>query len=219
MNFMMYWHPIADIIQKTEELKHSNQLSKEQYMESLVCSRHAIRKTSKKLKEYLDSKFNSRISYLIHFPILAYFDEAVNSANQYKDVQWPLLQQEFYNTTNGGEDFFIALDDALQQNCTPAVYEIFFFLLKSGFKGQLIDDEIKRDDYIKQLEVNLKEQDNYQDTTTKELIDLSSIKASEEIITKMIKHNPLRHIKQYLFFYTGSLILFIYFVYLSILSF
>ncbi|WP_235602904.1 DotU family type IV/VI secretion system protein [Piscirickettsia litoralis] len=215
---MMYWHPIADIIQKTEELKRSNKLGKEQYMDHLVSARHSIRKASKKLKESLDAKFNSRISYLIHFPVLAYCDEIVNSANQHKDVQWPLLQQEFYNTTNGGEDFFVALDDALQQAYTPAVYEVFFFLLKSGFKGQLIDNEAKRDDYIEQLEANLKGQDNYQEVSIKELIDLSSLKASEEIIAKMIKHNPLRHIKRYLFLYAGAIMLLIYLIYLSVLA-
>jgi len=51
-------------------------------------------------------------------------------------IDWPKLQEEWFNTRCGGDEFFEDLNTVLaDENQYPFAIEIFYFILKSGFKG------------------------------------------------------------------------------------
>ena len=63
-----------------------------------------------------------------------------------------MLQQLFYETDQGGELFFEALDEDLTTDHPSAVYETYYFCLNLGFRGKYADNESRIKIYRHNLE-------------------------------------------------------------------
>lgn len=122
-------------------------------VEDVVQIRANIRTKLDFLKARLGEHLNEREVYLVLFPLVVYFDEIVHSRlPQGKHMNWPPLQKELFKISNGGEMFYITLDDILRKPETlPFIYEVFYFCLRDGFKGRYAEDAIKISEYEAKL--------------------------------------------------------------------
>lgn len=104
------------------------------------------------LRTSLLEQHTEREAYQLLFPIVVFLDEAVLVGYPGLDSPaWPLLQREFFDTDSGGELFYEALDDILDQSLPPLVYETFLFCLKLGFRGRFSGNEARIAGYKKRL--------------------------------------------------------------------
>jgi len=94
-----------------------------------------------------------RDCYLVLFPIVAYFDEHVQT--RYLDenqLSWPPLQKELFQIDDAGELFYETVDDLLRKPQTiPFIYEVYYFCLNQGFQGKYVDNPVKISEYMKKL--------------------------------------------------------------------
>ncbi|WP_356776202.1 DotU family type IV/VI secretion system protein [Pseudoalteromonas sp. APC 3224] len=66
--------------------------------------------------------------------------------------RWPLLQSKCFKIKHGGVLLYQLLDKYLAQpSCSNFTLEIYYFVVKSGFKGALYSNEKKRNNYLKIL--------------------------------------------------------------------
>lgn len=127
----------------------------------LVQVRAEIRKQLDLLRARLTDQFNERDIYFVLFPIVAHFDELIQ-INYLKEkyMEWPLLQQELFQVDDAGELFFETLDDILRKPQTnPFIFEIYYLCLSNGFCGKYTDNQIRINDYLKQLREKISIQD------------------------------------------------------------
>jgi type IV/VI secretion system ImpK/VasF family protein len=88
------------------------------------------------------------------FAIIAAVDEEMQAFdyNQLK-VRWNPLQKDFYSAYTAGEVFFKTIDETLDDPKIPSmVYEVFYFMLKRGFKGKYRDSRTQLTKYLELLE-------------------------------------------------------------------
>jgi len=95
------------------------------------------------LKTSLELKLGKEHSSLILFAIVAAVDEEMQGFNyNHLKVRWTPLQKDFYSAYTAGEVFFKTIDEILDNPNMPSlVYETFYFVLKSGFKGKYRDSK------------------------------------------------------------------------------
>ncbi len=95
------------------------------------------------LKTSLELKLGKEHSSLILFAIVAAVDEEMQGFNyNHLKVRWTPLQKDFYSAYTAGEVFFKTIDEILDNPTMPSlVYETFYFVLKSGFKGKYRDSK------------------------------------------------------------------------------
>ena len=95
------------------------------------------------LKTSLELKLGKEHSSLILFAIVAAVDEEMQGFNyNHLKVRWTPLQKDFYSAYTAGEVFFKTIDEILDNPTMPSlVYEAFYFMLKSGFKGKYRDSK------------------------------------------------------------------------------
>ena len=151
------WPIIYELFQEVKELQDKSlsvvaktrKLVRGIQAEDIIKVRAGIRTKLDILKTRLSEDLNERETYLILFPIVIYFDEMVQtSIVQAKAIDWPLLQKELFDITNGGEMFYEVLDDILRKSATlPFIYEVFYFCLSDGFQGKYRDNSIKIKEY------------------------------------------------------------------------
>lgn len=79
--------------------------------------------------------------------LVIYFDERVmNSLPEHLRLSWPLMQTDITRSTAGGEDFYRFIEAAFDDPKTPSiVFEVHYFCLRHGFKGQYTDSLAKID--------------------------------------------------------------------------
>ena len=71
-------------------------------------------------------------------------------------MRWPLLQQSLFNVGNGGRLFYRTLDKLLKvQGQEIFIYQTYYFLLKEGFCGMYMDEQITRQHHLNTLETIL----------------------------------------------------------------
>jgi type IV/VI secretion system ImpK/VasF family protein len=127
----------------------------------LVQVRAEIRKQLDLLRARLTDQFNERDIYFVLFPIVAHFDELIQ-INYLKEkyMEWPLLQQELFQVDDAGELFFETLDDILRKPQTnPFIFEIYYLCLSNGFRGKYADNQLRINEYLKQLREKISIQD------------------------------------------------------------
>jgi len=119
--------------------------------------RKRIRNQLDFLRVQLLEELTERDVYFVLFPIVALFDERVQT--QYlKDSQtnWPPLQKELFRIDDAGDMFYESLDEILIKPQTlPFVYEVYYFCLKYGFKGRYNDNALKINAYMKKLRAKI----------------------------------------------------------------
>jgi cell division protein FtsN/type VI protein secretion system component VasF len=121
--------------------------------QELVRVRAEIRTQLDFLRMKLAEQLTERDCYLVLFPIVAFFDEYVQTTylgeNQ---LDWPPLQRELFQIDDAGEIFYDTVDDILRKPQTiPFIYEVYYFCLNKGFLGRHIGDPVKINEYLKRL--------------------------------------------------------------------
>ena len=114
-----------------------------------------ISNTLDQLKTTLEFKLGKEHAALILFAIVASIDEEMQGFNySHLKVRWTPLQKDFYSAYTAGEVFFKTIDEILDNPSIPSmVLEVFYFILKSGFKGKYRDSKtqlLKYQDLLKQ---------------------------------------------------------------------
>lgn len=115
---------------------------------NFVNLREQIRRRLKRLENKLAEVLSDHDRYYALFPIVVYIDELVQVGTRGETNRWQPLQGELFNEENGGETFFVYLDDKLRQTEThPLVLEVYYFCLSDGFVGMYRDDPKKIEEY------------------------------------------------------------------------
>ncbi len=122
-------------------------------LRDLVRVREQIRINLNGLRNKLGEHLSERDCYLALFPLVAHFDEVVQTtrldANQ---VSWPPLQRELFGIDDAGEMFYETLNDILVKPQTfPFIYEVFYYCLNDGFRGKYADNPMKITEYMEIL--------------------------------------------------------------------
>ncbi len=105
----------------------------------------------------LNSLIHPDDAKLVSIPIILYFDELILTNYFYDNpLSWPLLQERIFNAKNGGEKFYSIADLILKkENVECFIYEVYYFCLKHGFRGKLIDQESEKKEYMKMFELKI----------------------------------------------------------------
>ncbi len=121
--------------------------------DEIVRVRTDIRTKLDFLQAELSEEFTERDSYFVLFPIVALFDELVQTRFlDVSQISWPTLQKELFQIDDAGEIFYETLEEILQKPQTlPFIYEVYYFCLNHGFKGRYNDNPLKISEYIKKL--------------------------------------------------------------------
>lgn len=121
--------------------------------DEIVKARTDIRTQLDFLQAQLSEEFTERDSYFVLFPIVALFDELVQTRFlDVSQISWPPLQKELFQIDDAGEVFYETLEEILRKPQTlPFVYEIYYFCLNHGFKGRYNDNPLKISEYLKKL--------------------------------------------------------------------
>jgi type IV/VI secretion system ImpK/VasF family protein len=118
----------------------------------IVALRAEIRKRLLWLKGKLSETLTEREAYYALFPVVIYTDELVQSAIEGAANMWRPFQMELFHIDNGGESFYLALDELLKKEETlPLIFEVFYFCLSDGFRGQYLNDPTKIEEYKTRL--------------------------------------------------------------------
>jgi type IV/VI secretion system ImpK/VasF family protein len=135
----------------------SREAEREYSLEDMIALRAELRNQLDFLKVELNGVFNERDIYMILFPLVAQIDEIIqNNILRTINVHWPLLQSELFQIENAGDVFYEILDNILNKPQTPgAVYEMYYFCLRYGFRGRYATNPAKIVDYIKHLREKL----------------------------------------------------------------
>lgn len=123
----------------------------------IVEVRAEIRKELDFLRVKLAEQLTERDCYLVLFPIVAYFDEHVQTC--YLDenqMGWPPLQKELFQIDDAGEIFYETVEDILRKPQTiPFIYEVYYFCLGKGFQGRYVNNPVKINEYMKKLHAKI----------------------------------------------------------------
>lgn len=122
-------------------------------MIDLMELRRKMRIQLEDLRAAITEQYSERDAYYVLFPLTAHCDEVVKKmileSNQ---LEWPPLQQEFYQVDDAGDLFFELLDSALSKPETLAlVYEVYYFCLHDGFCGRYSINPDMVDTYLQKL--------------------------------------------------------------------
>lgn len=132
------WTEIFCYWQEIEQQK-SSYLHRKHSQENMELLRSSVISILGQMKESLQHSLNERSLDMILFAFIAFLDEEMQQLllTSHSQAIWTPIQQEFYSTSNAGELFYKALDDALDDTTLPSViFEVFYFVLKSGFRGK-----------------------------------------------------------------------------------
>lgn len=124
---------------------------------SVLEAREDIKKILKSLHEFLLSKTTDRNAYFALFGLVAHLDESMEQCTQ-KLIQepWYPLQRELFEISDAGTLYYQYADFFRGRNDIPVfVYEIFYFCLKDGFKGSMINEPEVRNAYLEELRVHI----------------------------------------------------------------
>lgn len=132
------WSEVFCYWQEVEQQKNSYLLRKHS-QENMEMLRSSLISILGQMKENLQHNLNERYLDMMLFAFIAFLDEEMQRLmlTSHSQAIWTPIQQEFYNTSNAGELFYKALDDALDDTTLPSiVFEVYYFVLKRGFRGK-----------------------------------------------------------------------------------
>jgi len=133
-------------------------LQKEALTESQVSdAREAIRTVLKHLYDAVQTLLGDRNAYYVLFALTAYCDEIAHSyLQQQKSPGWEPLQIELFNINDAGTLFYRYVELFRGRNDIPSlIFEIYYYCLKSGFKGSYITNPAARKAYLDELEAHI----------------------------------------------------------------
>lgn len=119
----------------------------------LVKSRSEVRTQLEGLRATVTGLYSERDAYFVLFPLIAHCDEVVKEMIlDINQLEWPPLQQEFYQVTDAGDLFYELLENALSKPETlPLVYEVYYFCLNDGFCGRYSNSPDRLAGYLQKL--------------------------------------------------------------------
>jgi len=122
-------------------------------LEDMVRVRAEIRTQLDVFRAALAEYLAERDCYLVLFPIVAHFDELVQTRYLDPDqLSWPMLQSELFQIDDAGEVFYDTLDDILLKPQTlPFIFEVFYLCLSHGFRGRYVTNPAKIKEYMERL--------------------------------------------------------------------
>lgn len=147
-------------------------------LEDLVQARTRMRDCLDQLRNALSRDLGERDVYYVLFPIVAHLDEEVQTryvdpiqmgagmaaalasfmeehadyADPIQHSGWPSFQRELFDTDAAGELFYQTLDELLPKAQTlPLIFEVYYFCLNDGFRGRLVNNPAKRQEYMDRL--------------------------------------------------------------------
>lgn len=147
-------------------------------VEDLIQARSEMRNALERLRNALSTDLGERDVYCILFPIVASLDEEVQTryidpiqlgpeaaatlaafmeehaayAETIKLSSWPSFQRELFETDDAGEIFYETIDDLLLKPQTlPLIFETYYFCLNDGFRGRLVSNPDKKQEYMERL--------------------------------------------------------------------
>jgi type IV/VI secretion system ImpK/VasF family protein len=121
--------------------------------ESMLRLRTELRKLLVSARSELGRHVTEREAYLTLFPLVVNLDEVVQLVVLDSErVGWPMLQKDLYDTDKGGQLFYQALDEILDsRQVSPFLYQVYYFCLRLGFRGQLVGQEDRVQEYLHRL--------------------------------------------------------------------
>lgn len=122
-------------------------------MIDLVELRSMLRSQLEDLRATITEQYSERDAYFVLFPLIAHCDELVKKMiQQSNQLEWPPMQQEFYQVADAGDLFYELLDNALSKPETLAlVYEVYYFCLQDGFCGRYSANPDRVTTYLEKL--------------------------------------------------------------------
>lgn len=133
-----HWSEIYDYFKEVDQQKAKLE-SRKNLTDSLSTARNSLVISIKQVKNNLKQSLDELSVHHIIFALISLLDEEmkqlITSFNQ--QGEWVPLQKEFFDLTNAGEVFFDYLDEALENpQFSSIVFEVFYFVLKKGFRGK-----------------------------------------------------------------------------------
>lgn len=151
MNYQ-YWQEISFYLDELDKEKASFERNPDT-LESMEVTRKAMGHLLENLRTSLEKQLDKHHTSLILFAIVAAIDEKMQSYdyNAFK-VRWTPLQKDFYSAYTAGEVFYKSIDEILDDPNTPnIVYQVYYAMLKRGFKGKYQDSKTQISKYMDML--------------------------------------------------------------------
>lgn len=167
-----------------EAIEQARAVFPEPTLEELVQVRAKIRDQLDILREALARDLTERDVYFILFPIVAHLDEEVQTryVEPIRLGGWPPLQRELFDTDAAGELFYETLDDILLKPQTlPLILEVYYFCLHDGFRGRLVSNPSRRQEYMERLRGRIPQPDVDLDDSPAPLPDRRSLSFMDSI--------------------------------------
>jgi len=120
-------------------------------------AREGIRTVLKQLYDSVQTLLGDRNAYYALFALTAYCDEIAHSyLQQQHSPGWEPLQIELFNINDAGTLFYRYVELFRGRNDIPSlIFEIYYYCLKSGFKGSYITNPAARKAYLDELEAHI----------------------------------------------------------------
>ena len=128
--------------------------------EVIATSHNSLGISMGQLRNNLKQTLDDRSVYHITFALTALLDEEMSrlTAKAGQGVDWIPLQKELFDLTNAGEIFFENLDEVLENpQFSTIVYEVFYFVLKKGFRGKYQTSANRINKYVEFLSDRIQE--------------------------------------------------------------
>lgn len=136
------WFLISELMY---ELENSLQTADATQVDSLIELRNKIRIHIDNVSQLLEAEFNTKTMRFCVFALIVLVDEKLTPFYCKTAVKWVPLQKEIFNTQNGGVEFYEYLDEILVNNFYPKIiYEIYYYVLKNGYRGKLVNETIDK---------------------------------------------------------------------------
>ncbi len=147
-----HWQEISFYLNEVQK-EQSAFTSKPITTESMEETRRSIAALIDQLRGALEQKLDKENAALAVFSIVALVDEEMQGYDYNKiQARWAPLQKDFYGAYTAGEVFFEKTNKILDDPSVPSiVYEIFYFVLKKGFKGKYRDSKTQLYKYMQLL--------------------------------------------------------------------
>jgi type IV/VI secretion system ImpK/VasF family protein len=148
----LVWYQIIRLSELLEPLQ-KDALTEIQVSEA----REAIRMVLKQLYDAVQTLLGDRNAYYVLFAMTAYCDEIAHSYLQQQHSHgWEPLQIELFNINDAGTLFYRYVELFRGRNDIPSlIFEIYYYCLKSGFKGSYITNPAARKAYLDELEAHI----------------------------------------------------------------
>lgn len=152
-----YWPEISFCIREID--RAVEQFPQKNISPALVeALRKGVSQHINQLKYSLLGTLESQYVTEMLFAFSALFDEEIQKKiSESEPVFWPPLSKDFYGDYKAGEELYRCFDASLENAKTPPiVFEVFYFVLKRGFKGKYTESKLQISKYLDLLQSKVK---------------------------------------------------------------